>query len=278
LLRYFDLSSYFDHDPDTRLLAEQGIEGFLKELRDYQILFDEERAQLDETNALFQARLATRDSDILRRERERFTIELAWKSSRIEGNTYSLLETEELLKTAREAPGHAAEEAQMILNHKSALDLVAAWRNDFWQLDLDSVLQVHGLLVSGLHINKGIRRQPVGITGTNYQPPSSKNELERHLKTALGIANEKNHSLEAAIVISAMIAYLQPFSDGNKRTARLIGNAVLLAHNYAALSYRSVDEITYKKAVLLVDEQHSLYWYKRLFLEQFDFACKTYFN
>jgi len=68
-----------------------------------------------------------------------------------------------------------------------------------------------------------------------------------------------------------------PFADGNKRTARMLGNAVLLARGYAALSYRSADEVAYKQSVLLVDEQHSLYWYKRIFLEQFRFACETYF-
>lgn len=277
LLRYYDLSSYFSHDPDSRLLTEQSIGDFLEELRIYPILFEEERAKVDETNAHYQMCLAERTEDILRRERERFTIELAWKSSRIEGNTYSLLETEELIKTSREAAGHQAEEAKMILNHKTALDLIVASKEDFRQLSLDSIIQIHRLLVSGLGISEGIRTQPVGITGTAYQPPAKREELEQYLGEALRLVNEKSHPLEAAIIISAIIACLQPFSDGNKRTARLVGNALLLAHGYAALSYRSVDEITYKKSVLLVDEQHSLYWYKRLFLEQFDFAARTYF-
>jgi Fic family protein len=139
------------------------------------------------------------------------------------------------------------------------------------------VLLIHSILVSGLEISDGIRRQPVGITGTNYLPPDNQQDLERLLTVALKTANAKQHPVEAALVASALIAYLQPFSDGNKRTARLVGNAVLLAHNYAALSYRSVDEIAYKESVLLIDEQHSFYWYKRLFLDQFQFACERYF-
>jgi Fic family protein len=277
LLNYYDMPSYFTYEPDTRPLTEQRNEGFFEELRTYRLLSGEERVQLDEMNRGFQTRLAEREPDILRRERERFTIELAWKSSRIEGNTYSLLETEELIKTTREAPGHAAQEAQMILNHKTALDTVMVERTRFKSLSLEEVLLIHSILVDGLEIGTGIRRQPVGITGTTYLPPDSPQDLERLLSAALQIAKAKDHPIEAAIVISALIAYLQPFSDGNKRTARLIGNAVLLAHNYAALSYRSVDEIAYKESVLLVDEQHSLYWYKRLFLEQFEFACEKYF-
>ncbi|MDR2035757.1 MAG: Fic family protein [Coriobacteriales bacterium] len=165
----------------------------------------------------------------------------------------------------------------MILNHKAALELVTRESADFRHLSLDGILRVHKQLVSGLGISEGIREQPVGITGTNYLPPESKEELQEYLSATLRIVNGKSHPVEAALIISAMIASLQPFSDGNKRTARLIANAVLMAHDYAALSYRSVDELAYKKSVLLVDEQHSLYWYKRLFLEQFEFAVKTYF-
>jgi Fic family protein len=278
LLCYYDMPAYFGIDPDSRPLTTQSNEEFFQELRTYPLLSEEEKAELTRLNTQFQKRLATREPDILRREQERFTTELAWKSSRIEGNTYSLLETEELLKAAQEAPGHAAQEAQMILNHKAALDWVMAERDKFRALSLEGVLGIHRLLVSGLGIGEGIRKQPVGITGTTYLPPDNATDLQRQLTEALRIANEADNPLASAIIASALIAYLQPFSDGNKRTARLVGNAVLLAHDYAALSYRSVDEIAYKESVLLADEQHSLYWYKRLFLEQFRFACEKYFN
>ncbi|MDR1015266.1 MAG: Fic family protein [Coriobacteriales bacterium] len=277
LLSYFDLDAYFSYEADDRPLTEQSISGFLAQLSEHTLLNSEERAQLDATNDAFQARLSSREPDILRRERERFTVELAWRSSAMEGNTYSLLETEELLKTARGASGHASKEAQMILNHKDALDHVWSRREEFKRLGVDGVLAVHRLLVRDLGTGSGLRRQPVGITGTSYLPPASEGELREYLAEALRIANAKRHPVEAAIVASAMIAFLQPFSDGNKRTARLTGNAVLMAQGYAPLSYRSVRELAYKKAVLLTDEQHSLYWYKRLFLEQFESARQSYF-
>ena len=278
LLRYFDLPMYFGYEPDERTLTTQSNRDFLFDLGAYDLLFGEEKAQLNETNKQFQERLATREPDILKRERERFTVELAWKSSRIEGNTYSLLETEELIKTAKGVPGHSPEEAQMILNHKTALEMITSHRKEYRKLNIKKVEKIHTVLVEGLGINSGIRNQPVGITGTRYQPPENHDEIESALRTTLEIANGKNHPVEAAILASALIAYLQPFSDGNKRTARLVGNAVLIAHDYAPLSYRSVDEIVYKEAVLLIDEQHSFYWYKKLFIEQFNFTCEKYFN
>jgi len=74
-----------------------------------------------------------------------------------------------------------------------------------------------------------------------------------------------------------MISYLQPFTDGNKRTARMASNAILIANNYYPLSYRSIDEVEFKKALILFYEQNNLYHLKRLFLEQYRFAMQTYF-
>ena len=74
-----------------------------------------------------------------------------------------------------------------------------------------------------------------------------------------------------------LIAYIQPFEDGNKRTARLLGNALLIAHGFCPLSFRSIDEKEYKKAVILFYEQHNIRYFKQLFIEQFSYAAKHYF-
>src|SRR3989344_1168116 len=76
---------------------------------------------------------------------------------------------------------------------------------------------------------------------------------------------------------STLIAYIQPFADGNKRTARMIANAILLANDYFPLSYRSLDENEYKQALILFYETNNLYHVKRLFLEQYRFTLNTYF-
>jgi Fic family protein len=128
-----------------------------------------------------------------------------------------------------------------------------------------------------LGIEAGIRRQGVGITGTNYRPLDNQWQLREALEQAIDVINQKTHPVEKALLISAAIIYLQPFVDGNKRTARLAGNAVLLAYDFAALSYRSVEEIKYKQAALLLDERHNFYWYKKLFLEQLEFSWRQYF-
>ena len=80
------------------------------------------------------------------------------------------------------------------------------------------------------------------------------------------------------MLISVLLAYIQPFADGNKHSARMLANAILLAHDYFPLSYRSVNENEYKQAMIIFYETGNIYHFKRLFLDQYRFALKTYFQ
>ena len=94
------------------------------------------------------------------------------------------------------------------------------------------------------------------------------------------LVNKLNHNTPAvlsAFVILVFISYIQPFADGNKRTARLMSNAILLANNYYPLSYRNVDEVLYKKALIIFYEQFNIYYFKKVFLEQYYFSVENYF-
>lgn len=101
-------------------------------------------------------------------------------------------------------------------------------------------------------------------------------KLNKRQDKILEILDKKN-SFAKAVMLMILIAYAQPFEDGNKRTSRLIGNAILLAHDICPLSYRSVDEIEYKKAVIIFYERNNINYFKRLFIEQFEFVVKNYF-
>ena len=114
---------------------------------------------------------------IMKREMERVTIELSWKSSRIEGNTYSLVDTETLIKDNILAKGHSKEEAIMILNHKKALDYIFSYKDRFKVISLREVENVHRLLVEGLPINHGIRARAVGVAGTRYTPLDNMHQI-----------------------------------------------------------------------------------------------------
>jgi Fic family protein len=217
------------------------------------------------------------DAVTAKKDLERFVIEMSWKSSKIEGNTYTLLDTERLLLDAEEAKGHDHNEAVMILNHKKAFDYIWQHRRSFQKVSLSMIEEVHQLLVTGLDVQFGLRASPVGITGTAYQPPASKAELSGYMRDAIDVINTLANPLEKAMACIVLIAYLQPFADGNKRTSRLMANAVLLAQEYPPLSYRSIDIEAYKGALILFYEQGVLANFRDLFVEQVKESALNYF-
>jgi Fic family protein len=217
------------------------------------------------------------DSTTARKDLERFVIELSWKSSKIEGNTYTLLDTERLIREATEAPGHSHDEAVMILNHKRAFDYIWTHQDTFRSLTRPRVEEVHELLVKGLSVPKGLRKSGVGITGTVYVPPASAVEIASYLSDIIAATNELDEPAEKALACLVLLPYLQPFADGNKRTSRLVANAVLLAYGYPPLSYRSIDEQAYKGALILFYEQGSLANFRELYLKQLEDAARGYF-
>ncbi len=126
-------------------------------------------------------------------------------------------------------------------------------------------------------IGKGLRKTPVGIVGTNYRPLDNQHQIKEAVEKLVKIINKLKNPIEKALTTVIMISYIQPFEDGNKRTGRILANAILLANNYCPLSYRSIDEAEYKKAVIIFYENNSLAYFKELFIEQFNFAVDKYF-
>ncbi len=277
LLNYFDLEHYFALEPDQRTGAKRHFDfSIFSHLRG--VLTNDEIEALEKQNRGFQEATTSLDQTIYLKELERFVIELSWKSSKIEGNTYSLLETETLIKESVEASGRSKAEAIMILNHKKAFESILEGRKDYEKISLTKITQLHGALVKDLSISKGIREQAVGITGTVYKPLDNMWQIVEALEKLADAINKSEYPLEKALIASTMISYIQPFSDGNKRTGRMLANAILLAHDFFPLSYRSVDEDSYKKALILFYEQGSIYHLKKIFIDQYQFALGTYFH
>ncbi|PKO95282.1 MAG: cell filamentation protein Fic [Bacteroidetes bacterium HGW-Bacteroidetes-9] len=211
------------------------------------------------------------------KELERLAIDLSWKSSQIEGNTYSLLETERLLKDKETASGKTKEEAIMLLNHKDALDFIIDNPDYLSQISISKIEDIHGILVKDLAIERNLRKRRVGISGTNYRPLDNEFQISEALSAMCNLINIKNNVFEKALLALALISYIQPFMDGNKRTARIVSNAILMHNQYCPLSFRTVDSIDYKKAMLLFYEQNNISASKGIFIDQFEFAVRTYF-
>jgi fido (protein-threonine AMPylation protein)/DNA-binding transcriptional ArsR family regulator len=277
LLKYFDIDRYFSLDPDQRTGAKKSFNPDVFGIIDG-LFSPSERKELNQIFKNFGTESQSGNKDIYLREVERFVIELSWKSSKIEGNTYSLLDTETLIKQKIEAKGHPKDEAVMILNHKKAFETILANRNDYKNMLFSQITQLHNILVKDLNVTTGIRNQAVGITGTTYQPLDNEWQIREAMDNFVTCLNRAEYPLEKALLTIAMISYIQPFADGNKRTARMLANAILLANDFYPLSYRSVDETFYKKSLVLFYEQNSLYYLKQIIVDQYKFALNTYFK
>ena len=276
LLKYIDVDDYFSKDLDKRPVLYQKFNfEIFEQLKN--LFSKEELANLNEINNNYRKRVKKLSPTIIKKEIERLTIDLSWKSSQIEGNTYSLLDTEILIKENKEAAGHKKEEAIMILNHKEALDFIFSKKNNFAKISIKDLENIHALLTKGLGVGKGLRQSLVGITGTNYRPLDNRHQIKEATEKTLRIINASKNSLEKALLAALIIPYIQPFEDGNKRSSRLLANALLLANDYCPLSFRSISEKDYKKAIIIFYEQNSFLYFKELFIEQFKFAVENYF-
>lgn len=275
-LKYIDVDAYFQKSVDEREVLERFNFDIFKILQN--IFSKEEIEDLEKLNKDYQERIKKLSPTIIKKEFERLTIELSWKSSQIEGNTYSLIDTEILIKNRQEAKGHSKEEAAMILNHKKALDYIIDRKGDFRKIGLRKIENIHCLLIENLGVAKGLRKGTVGIVGTKYSPLDNQYQIKEALEKTIKAINNLKDPFSKALIALLMISYIQPFEDGNKRTARLLSNAVLLSYDVCPLSYRSVDKSDYKKAIIIFYEQNSGRFFKEIFTEQFKFAVNNYFK
>ena len=273
-----DLATYFDKDIDEREVQESFNFDLIRDvLPKVEIFTKEELEVLNDAQMEFEKNTEGMTELEYRKEMERLGVDLSWKSSQIEGNTYSLLETERLLKDKQTASGKTKEEAIMLLNHKDALDFVLDVPDYLKELSVHRIEDIHSILTKELEVDRNIRHRRVGITGTNYRPLDNEFQIREALEDTCTLVNGKDNVFEKAILTLVLLSYIQAFVDGYKRTARITSNAVLIANGYCPISFRTVDSIDYKKAMLMFYEQNNIAAFKKIFIEQFMFAVKTYF-
>ncbi|MBS1684469.1 MAG: Fic family protein [Bacteroidetes bacterium] len=278
VLHPVEIERYFQQEIDERTIKGsfnfELITGLLPSIS----LFSEtEQAYLKTLQAKYEQNVSHLSDAEYRKELERLAIDLSWKSSQIEGNTYSLLETERLLREKETAAGKTKEEAAMLLNHKEAIDFIVAHPDYLTPLTTIKVEDIHSMLVKELDVDRNLRRSRVGISGTNYRPLDNEFQIQEAMRDMCAVINAKENVFEKALLALVLISYIQPFMDGNKRTARIVSNALLIHYKHCPISFRTVDSIDYKKAMLVFYEQNNISPFKQIFIEQFAFAVQTYF-
>ena len=278
LLAPVNVDQYYEKEIDERVIKENFNFQLINDVLKRNSLFTkDELTKLTHLLNTYQNNVAQLSEAGYSKELERLAIDLSWKSSQIEGNTYSLLETERLLKEKQTASGKTKEEAIMLLNHKDAIDFIVEHPDYLNPLTVSSIEDIHSLLTKDLAIEKNLRKRRVGISGTNYRPLDNQFQISEALLAMCELVNQKDEVFEKALLALVLISYIQPFMDGNKRTARIVSNAILINNRYCPISFRTVDSIEYKKAMLLFYEQNNISTFKQIFIDQFEFAVNTYF-
>ncbi len=278
LLVPMDVAAYFEKEIDDRKIQETfNFQLITKILPDIDLFTDDEENLLQQLQKEFRNNVDQMTPSAYKKEMERLAIDLSWKSSQIEGNTYSLLETERLLKDKETAAGKPKDDATMLLNHKDALNFIIENPDYVFPLNIARIEDIHSLLIKDLEVERNIRQRRVGISGTNYTPLDNEHQLREALEDMCRLINRKGNIFEKSLLALVLISYIQAFNDGNKRTARIVSNAILIANQYCPISFRTIDAVEYKKAMLIFYEQNNISVFKKIFMEQFRFAVKTYF-
>ncbi len=279
LLASINLDDYYRKEMDERNTKSSYDFNLVRDVLQKASLFTEkEQQKLNKIQDRYLKSIQLVEKGIYKKRLEVLAIDLIWKSSEIEGNTYSLLETEALIKQQELAKGKSKEDATMLLNHKKALDFITDDLDYLKPLTVNKVIDIHTLLIGGLGVSNNIRKRAVAITGTNYRPLSIETQIREELEGIVKLVNSKENIFEKGLLLLCLLSYLQAFEDGNKRTARIMSNAVLMSYNYCPLSFRTVSAVEYKKAMLLFYEQNNISAMKEIFIQQYEFAVKQYFD
>ena len=214
-----------------------------------------------------------------RRILERLLVDLAWASSRMEGNTYSILETERLIRLGEEATGKDRKEAVMILNHKEAIQYVVDHLTEITISSAD-IRNIHALLADGLLIDPAmagrLRRLPAGISASSYQPLNDQYRIEEEFGILIAKAAAIDDPFEQSFFLLVHIPYLQAFEDINKRTSRIASNIPLLKADLAPMSFLTMNDRDYIDGLIGVYELNNVSLLRDAYIDAYMASAQNY--
>ena len=214
-----------------------------------------------------------------RRILERLLVDLSWASSRMEGNTYNLLETERLIRFGQEASGKDRKEAVMILNHKEAIQYVVDQLDDI-TISRPDLCNIHALLADGLLVDPAmtgrLRRMPVGITHSSYRPLGDPFMIEEEFDILVQKAVAITDPFEQSFFLLVHIPYLQAFDDINKRTSRIASNIPLLKADLAPMSFLTMDDGAYIDGLIGIYELNNVSMLREVYIDAYLASAENY--
>ncbi|PHS21240.1 MAG: cell filamentation protein Fic [Robiginitomaculum sp.] len=214
-----------------------------------------------------------------RRILEQLLVDLSWASSRMEGNTYDILQTERLIRFGEEVDGKDRKEALMILNHKEAIQYVVDNLGDIDLIRRD-LCDIHALLADGLLADPGmagrLRAMPVGISHSSYKPLDDAETIDEEFEIILQKASAITDPFEQSFFILVHIPYLQAFVDINKRTSRVASNIPLLKADLAPMSFLAMDDSDYIDGLIGIYEMNNVSLLREVYIESYLASAEKY--
>lgn len=212
---------------------------------------------------------------------DRLLIDLSWASSHLEGNTYSRLDTRELIRHGTAAEGKARIETQMILNHKAAIELlVDAAAQPGPPFGRYLLMNLHATLAENLLPNPAdegrVRQHAVDIEQSVFRPLDAPQVLDELVDVLIDKANAITEPFEQAFFLMVHVPYLQPFADISKRTSRLAANLPLFRANLCPLTFVDVPPEAYARAMLGVYEMGRAELLRDLFVWAYERSTQEY--
>jgi len=214
-----------------------------------------------------------------RRILEQLLVDLSWASSRMEGNTYDILQTERLIRFGEEAAGKDRKEALMILNHKEAIQYVVDNLNEIG-LRRPDLFSLHALLSDGLLADPAmsgrLRALPVGISHSSYRPLDDAVTIAEEFDILLHKAAQITDPFEQSFFLLVHIPYLQAFADVNKRTSRVASNIPLLKSDLAPMSFTTMNDSDYIDGLIGVYEMNNVSLLREVYLDAYVASAEKY--
>ncbi len=267
------LNNYFKQTNRKPVFFDQTKDIALRSPFDFPATFDQKISSLQTRVDEIKKQLSPQEQ---KRKKQRLVVDLSWASSRIEGNTYSLLETESLIEHMETAHGKKYTEAKMILNHKQAIEFIRTYREDYQELNRTKIFELHQILIDGLEVETGLRKQLVRISNSSFVPCDNEFQITQTLDEIIQAINQTASVLQKAIMANLLIAFLQPFADGNKRTSRMLGNAILVSNGLLPLSFSHTPKDDYIKSILNFYEKQDPSYFVFLFFKELSASFVEY--
>jgi len=269
---------YLNSPPHSRMIVSYN-RGFLESYVPNETIYvsREFRKELSNTGQRFDKALAA--GTYAKQICERLLIDLSYNSSRLEGNTYSLLDTERLVVEGVTAEGKVHEESVMIMNHKEAILFLVENAEEI-ELNCFTIFNLHNLLSQDLLANPdscgSIRTVEINVGKSTYKPLANPHILRESLELILLKADAIEDPFEQSFFLLVHMSYLQAFEDVNKRTARLASNIPFIKKNLCPLSFIDISQEDYSRAMLLVYEKNNVSPMAELFVYAYKRSCDQY--